>query len=251
MPNPPSYRKVNPADMPIYSLALTSKTLPLYELNEYADTIMGQRISMINGVAQVQIMGSSTYAVRVQVDPTALAAKGMGIDEIAGAVNSWNVNRPTGELYGQTRSYTIQASGQLTRAEAYRDLVVTYRNGSPVRLQDVAKVFDSIENDKSAAWYYSRQDGARRGIILSIQKQPGTNTVDVVDRVNALLPGAVATENLMSRITPERHEEVCREIALHRIGTMEEMAHAALFLAENTYVTGACLHCSGGLLLDA
>ena len=189
MPNPPSFRKVNPADFPVYSLALTTKTLPLYELNEFADTMMGQRISMVSGVAQVEIRGAATYAVRVQVDPTALAAKGIGIDEISGAVNSWNVNRPTGELYGQTRNYTIQASGQLTRAEAYRNLVVTYRNGSPVRLQDLAKVFDSIENDKSAAWYYNRQDGARRGIILSIQKQPGTNTVDVVDRVNALLPG--------------------------------------------------------------
>ncbi|MCC7176113.1 MAG: efflux RND transporter permease subunit [Bryobacterales bacterium] len=219
MPNPPSYRKVNPADMPIYSLALTSKTLPLYELNEYADTIMGQRISMINGVAQVQIMGSSTYAVRVQVDPTALAAKGMGIDEIAGAVNSWNVNRPTGELYGQTRSYTIQASGQLTRAEAYRDLVVTYRNGSPVRLQDVAKVFDSIENDKSAAWYYSRQDGARRGIILSIQKQPGTNTVDVVDRVNALLPG------LQSQLPPS----VDLQVMYDRSRSIRESFHDVQF----------------------
>ena len=196
MPNPPSFRKVNPAEMPVYSLALTSRTLPLYELNEYADTMMGQRISMVSGVAQVQVMGASTYAVRIQVDPMALAAKGIGIDEISGAVNSWNVNRPTGELYGKTRSYTIQAAGQLTNAEAYRNLVVTYRNNSPVRLQDVAKVFDSIENDKSAAWYYNREEGSRRGIILSIQKQPGTNTVDVVDRVSRLLP------DLQSQLPP-------------------------------------------------
>jgi HAE1 family hydrophobic/amphiphilic exporter-1 len=202
MPYPPSFRKVNPADMPIYYLALTSSTLPLYELNEYADTMMAQRISMVSGVAQVQVMGASTYAVRIQVDPTALAAKGIGIDEVASVVNNWNVNRATGELYGPSRSYTIQASGQLTRAAAYRDMVVTYRNGAPVRLQDVAKVFDSIENDKSAAWYYNRRDGSRRGIILSIQKQPGTNTITVVDAVNRLLPA------LQSQLPPSVNFEV-------------------------------------------
>ncbi len=188
MPYPPSFRKVNPADAPVFYLALTSKTLPLYELNEYADTMMAQRISMVSGVAQVQVFGSATYAVRIQVNPMALAAKGIGIDEVASAVRGWNVNQPTGELYGPTRTYTIQASGQLLRAEAYRPLVVAYRNGSPIRLEDVAKVFDSVENDKSAAWYYSKEQGRSRGIILAIQKQPGTNTIAVVDAVRALVP---------------------------------------------------------------
>jgi HAE1 family hydrophobic/amphiphilic exporter-1 len=188
MPYPPSFRKVNPADTPIFFLALTSKTLPLYELNEYAETMMAQRISMVSGVAQVQITGQATYAVRIQVNPTALAAKGIGIDEVAAAVKSWNVNQPTGELYGPTRTYTIQASGQLLRAEAYRSMVVAYRNGSPVRLEEVAKVFDSIENDKSVSWYYNKRQGRSRGIILQIQKQPGTNTIAVVDALQALVP---------------------------------------------------------------
>ncbi len=188
MPYPPSFRKVNPADMPLLFLALTSETMPLSDLNEYADTMMAQRISMVSGVAQVEVRGSASYAVRIQVNPTALAAKGIGIDEVANAVRSWNVNMATGELYGPTRSYTIQASGQLTRAEMYRPMVVTYRNGSPVRLEDVANVFDSIQDDKSAAWYFNRQQGTRRGIILSIQKQPGTNTIQVVDDIRKLLP---------------------------------------------------------------
>ncbi len=202
MPYPPSFRKVNPADTPIFFLALTSKTLPLSDLNEYADTMMAQRISMVSGVAQVQIMGSATYAVRIQVNPTALAAKGIGIDEVAGAVRGWNVNQPTGELYGPTRTYTIQASGQLLRADAYRSLVVAYRNGSPIRLEEVAKVFDSVENDKSAAWYYNKEQGRSRGIILSIQKQPGTNTIAVVDAVRALVPA------FQAQIPPSVHLEV-------------------------------------------
>ncbi|MGQ9632674.1 MAG: efflux RND transporter permease subunit [Bryobacteraceae bacterium] len=188
MPYPPSFRKVNPADSPILFLALTSKTLPLYELNEYAETKMAQRISMVSGVAQVQLFGSATYAVRIQVNPTALASRGIGIDEIANAVRNWNVNMPTGELYGPSRTYTIQTTGQLTRAEAYRSMVLAYRNGSPVRLEDVASVYDSIENDKSAAWYYTRDRGAERTITLAIQKQPGTNTIQVVDSIRELLP---------------------------------------------------------------
>jgi HAE1 family hydrophobic/amphiphilic exporter-1 len=187
MPYPPSFRKVNPADTPIFFLALTSQTMPLYELNEYADTMMAQRISMVSGVAQVEVRGSATYAVRIQVDPTALASKSIGIDEVSSAVKGWNVNTPTGELYGPTRTFTIQTAGQLTKAEAYRSIVIAYRNGSPVRLGEVASVTDSIENNKTAAWYYN-QNGRSRGIILSIQKQPGTNTIAVVDSIRELLP---------------------------------------------------------------
>lgn len=219
MPYPPSFRKVNPADTPIFFLALTSKTMPLWELNEYADTMMAQRISMVKGVAQVQVMGAAQYAVRIQVDPTALAAKGIGIDEIASAVNAWNVNRPTGELYGPTRSYTIEASSQLTRADAYRHMVVTYRNGSPIRLEEVARVFDSVENDKSAAWYFNRTEGRQRGIILSVQKQPGTNTIEVVDAIQALLP------SFRSQLPPS----VNLEVMYDRSQTIRESFHDVQF----------------------
>jgi hydrophobic/amphiphilic exporter-1 (mainly G- bacteria), HAE1 family len=219
MPYPPSFRKVNPADTPVFYLALTSKTLPLSDLNEYADTMMAQRISMVSGVAQVQIMGSATYAVRIQVNPTALAAKGIGMDEVASAVRSWNVNQPTGELYGPTRTYTIQAAGQLARAEAYRSLVVAYRNGSPIRLEEVAKVSDSVENDKSVAWYYNKTQGRSRGIILSIQKQPGTNTIAVVDAVRALVPA------FQAQIPPS----VNLEVMYDRSQTIRESFHDVQF----------------------
>ncbi len=188
MPSPPSFRKVNPADFPIFFLTLTSDTIPLYDLNEYADTMMAQRISMVSGVAQVQIRGSANRAVRIQVDPTALAAKGIGIDELTSAVRGWNVNMPTGELYGATRSYTIQARGQLIKAEEYRPMVIAQRNGNPVRLEEVANVVDGIEDDKSASWYYTRE-GNSRAIMLMVMKQPGTNTIQVVDSIKELLPG--------------------------------------------------------------
>ncbi len=188
MPSPPSFRKVNPADRPILILALTSDTMPLYELNERAQTMLAQRISMVTGVAQVQVWGAADYAVRIQVDPVALASKNLGIDEVAAAIHSWNVNMPTGELYGPSRSYTLQASGQLDNAAGYRPMVIAYRNGSPVRLEDVAKVIDGIENDKTAAWYHSRELGDRKGIIMMVQKQPGTNTIKVNDSIRSLMP---------------------------------------------------------------
>ncbi len=187
MPSPPTYRKVNPADQPILYVAMTSPTLPLYALNEYAETLMAQRISTINGVAQVMVYGSQKYAVRIKLDPMALSSKGIGIDEVATAINNGNVNLPTGVLHGPDRAFTILASGQLNTADAYRPLIVAYRNGSPVRLGDIADVSDSVENDKTAAWFYSG-DQQQRSIILAIQRQPGTNTVAVTEAVKALLP---------------------------------------------------------------
>ncbi len=187
MPSPPTYRKVNPADMPILFVALTSPMLPLYTLSEYAETLMAQRISMVDGVAQVMVYGGQKYAVRVQVDPVALSSKAISIDEVAGAIQNGNVNLPTGILYGSNRAFTVQASGQLTNAEAYRPLIVAYRNGAPVRLDDVAKVTDSVENNKAAAWYVD-PSGSQRSIILAIQRQPGTNTVEVADAIKKLLP---------------------------------------------------------------
>ena len=183
MSTPPSFRKVNPADFPVYYLALTSDTLPLYTVNEYAETFLAQRISTISGVAQVQIFGQQKYAVRVQVDPNALAARGVGVNEVEQAVANANVNLPTGTLYGKDRMFAVQATGQLFDAAAFRPIIVTYRNGSPVRLSELGRVIDSVENDKLAAWF-----GDKRGIVLAIQRQPGTNTIDVVNSIKSLLP---------------------------------------------------------------
>ena len=183
MPAPPSFRKVNPADFPVYYLALTSETLPLSAVNEYAETYLAQRISTINGVAQVNVFGQQKYAVRVQVDPNALAARGVGINEVEQAVSQANVNLPTGTLYGKDRMFAVQATGQLNDAVAFRPVIVTYRNGAPVRLQDLGRVVDSVQNDKVAAWFKGK-----RGIVLAIQRQPGTNTIDVVDNIKKVLP---------------------------------------------------------------
>jgi HAE1 family hydrophobic/amphiphilic exporter-1 len=183
MPNPPSYQKVNPADFPILFLNLSSPTLPLSMVHEYADTFVAQRISMVSGVAQVQVYGGQKYAVRAQLDPKALAARSIGIDEVANAIMNGNVNIPTGILYGTHQAFTIEASGKLNNAAAYRPLIVAYRNGSPVRLAELGRVIDSVENDKNAGWYNND-----RSIGLAIYRQPGTNTVQVVDEIRELLP---------------------------------------------------------------
>jgi HAE1 family hydrophobic/amphiphilic exporter-1 len=183
MPSPPSYQKVNPADQPILYVALSSPTLPLSTVDEFAETLMAQRISMVDGVAQVAVFGSQKYAVRIQLDPDALAARGIGIDQVQQSVGLTNVNTPTGTLYGYHQAFTVQANGQLMKASAYGPVIVAYRNGNPVRLGDIARVKDSVENDKVASWY-----NGTRAIVLAIQRQPGTNTVEVVDGIRKLLP---------------------------------------------------------------
>src|SRR4051812_24065976 len=183
MAAPPSFRKVNPADFPIFFLALTSQTLPLSTVNEYAETNLAQRISTVSGVAQVQVFGQQKYAVRVQVDPNALAARGVGINEVEQAVSQANVNLPTGTLYGKDRMFAVQATGQLQDAAAFRPIIVTYRNGSPIRLQELGRVVDGVQNDKVAASFKGK-----RGIVLAIQRQPGTNTIEVVNSIKNLLP---------------------------------------------------------------
>jgi HAE1 family hydrophobic/amphiphilic exporter-1 len=183
MPAPPSFRKVNPADFPIFYLALTSDTLPLSTVNEYAETGLAQRISTINGVAQVLVFGQQKYAVRVQVDPGALAARGIGINEVEQAIAAANVNLPTGTLYGKDRVFAVQATGQLYDAAAFRPVIVTYRNGSPIRLAELGRVIDGVQDDKVAAWFRDK-----RGIVLAIQRQPGVNTIEVVDSIRRLLP---------------------------------------------------------------
>src|SRR6201986_4564423 len=155
MPTPPTFTKVNPADQPVLYGALTSRMVPLYTLDEYAETRLAQRVSMISGVAQVQVLGAQKYAVHVQMDPHSLAAHQVGINEIENALKNWNVNLPTGQITGPQRSFTLQATGQLTSAEQYKSLVVAYRNGNPVRLQELGTLLDGVEDDKTASWFYT------------------------------------------------------------------------------------------------
>jgi HAE1 family hydrophobic/amphiphilic exporter-1 len=183
MPTPPTYNKVNPADQPIMYMALGSQTLPLYVVDKYAETLLAQRISMVKGVAQVQVYGSQKYAVRIELDPQAMASRQIGIDQVETAVQNANVNLPVGTLYGPHQAFTLEANGQLTQASYYRPLIVAYSNGSPVRLEDLGKVLDSVQNDKIMNWWNDT-----RSVVLAVQRQPGTNTVEVVDAIKQLLP---------------------------------------------------------------
>ena len=187
MPSPPTYRKANPADAPILFLTLTSPDLALSALDEYGETTMAQRISMVAGVAQVSVFGSQKYAVRIRLDPHKLATLGIGIEDVASAISSANVNLPTGVLYGHYRAYTVEANGQLLDAAAYSSAIIAYRNGAPVRLDHVGRAIDSVENERNLAWYVD-SEGAQRSIILAIFRQPGTNTVEVAGAVKDLLP---------------------------------------------------------------
>src|SRR5579863_4846798 len=184
MPSPPTFRKVNPADSPIFFLALTSPSLPLSEVDEYAETLLGEQISMVSGVAQVSVFGSMKYAVRIDLDPREMASRQIGIDQVTQAVQNANVNMPTGTLYGAHRAFTVQANGQLEDAAKFRSLIVAYRNGAPVRLDELGKVYDSVQDTKLANWINTVP-----GVVLAIQKQPGTNTIDIVKAIRKLLPG--------------------------------------------------------------
>src|SRR5712692_5323474 len=188
LPSPPSYQKVNPADAPILYLSLSSPTLRLSDVDEYAETLIAQRISMVSGVAQVSVYGAQKYAVHAKLDPKALASRQIGIDEVTTAIQNGNVNLPTGTLYGAHQAFVVQASGQLKKAADYAPLVVAYRNGAPVRVTDIGAAIDGVEVDKTASWYYDTKGGIRRAIVLAIQRQPGTNTVEVVDGIKQLLP---------------------------------------------------------------
>jgi hydrophobic/amphiphilic exporter-1 (mainly G- bacteria), HAE1 family len=183
MPSPPSFQKVNPADTPVLFLTLSSPTLPLSQLDRYAQSVIAQRLSMVTGVAQVNVFGSAKFAVRVDVDPLQLASRQIGIDSVAQAIAAANVNRPTGTLYGPDRNFVIDTSGQLFTADSYNMVVVAWRNGSPVRLNEIAHVYSGVENERNAGWFNNV-----RAIYLGVQRQPGTNTVEVVDRIKELLP---------------------------------------------------------------
>jgi hydrophobic/amphiphilic exporter-1 (mainly G- bacteria), HAE1 family len=183
MPSPPSYEKVNPADQAILYLGLSSPFLPLSQVDEYAETYLGERISMISGVAQVQVYGSQKYAVRIQVDPMAMATRGIGINDVADAIANANVDLPTGTLYGANQAFTVKANGQLTDAAGYNPLVIAYRNGAPVRLKDIGYALDSVQDNKVAGWVRGN-----RAVVLAVQRQPGTNTVEVVNAIRKILP---------------------------------------------------------------
>ena len=207
MPNPPTYSKNNPSDQPVLYMNVRSSTLPLSTVNEYADTLIAQRLSMVSGVAQVQIRGAQKFAVRIQLDPKALAQRQLGIDEVMTAVQQANVNMPTGSLEGTQRAYTLETNGQLTNAKAYRPVIVAYRDGQPVRLGELGRIYNSVENEKSASW---RNDD--RTITLMVVRQPGSNTVQVVDDIKTLLgnikrelPASVNLDVMFDRSTSIRH----------------------------------------------
>ena len=187
MPSPPSFRKYNPSDSPVMFLGLISTTMPLYELQEIAETKIAQRLSMVNGVAQVNTFGAQKFAVRVQVDPEKLAAHRIGIDEVGRALRQWNVNLPTGTLSGQKQAFNIRADGQLKHAADFKQVTVAYRNGTPVRLENIANVVDSVEDDKTASWLYQNGKGTK-GLNLAVMRQPNSNVIQVNDDIRKLIP---------------------------------------------------------------
>jgi HAE1 family hydrophobic/amphiphilic exporter-1 len=218
---PPSYQKTNPADAPILTLALTSDEIPLSVLNEFAETTIAQRLSTVGGVAQVLVYGAQKYAVRVQLDPSALAARNLALGDVETAITSQNVNLPTGVLNGPKLALTVQASGQLQTAQEFRDLIVAYRNGAPVHLGELGRVTDDVQNNKTASWY-----GSSRSIVLAIQRQPGTNTVAVADRVKAAL----------ARVQGDIPPSVKVSVLFDRSTTIQESVHDVTFTLEITLV---------------
>ena len=216
---PPSYQKTNPADAPIMTLALTSTEVPLSTLDEYGETTIAQRLSMVGGVAQVLVYGAQKYAVRLQMDPSALATRGIALEDVVTAVTNQNVNLPTGVLWGPKTALTVQATGQLDSASAFGDIIVAYRNGAPVHLSEVGHITDDVQNNKTASWY----NGAR-SIVLAIQRQPGTNTVDVSARVKAAL----------ARIQTEIPPSVKVDILYDRSATIQASVQDVTFTLELT-----------------
>jgi HAE1 family hydrophobic/amphiphilic exporter-1 len=205
MPSPPSYSKVNPADTPVIYLALSSQQMPMNQLDEYAETLMAQRISTVEGVAQVAVYGAQKYAVRIQVNPEQLAALGIGLDEVGNAIRNSNVNLPTGVLNGPFTAYTVEANGQLMKAADYKNITIAWRNARPVHLGDVATVLDDVENNQTAAWFRGKP-----AFVLAVLKQPGTNAVEVSDRVRKLLP--VFRKQLPASVELEIHRDRAESI---------------------------------------
>ncbi len=183
MPSPPTLRKVNPADAPILFLAMQSDSMPLYQLDKLAENLLARQLSTLNGVAQVNVFGAAAYAVRLQMDPTALASRNIGIDQVASAVQGANVNISTGQLNGPSQATLIHVDGQLSDAAHWNRQIIAYRNGAPVRIQDVGRAIDGYQNVLAASWY-----NGKRSIVLSVQRQPGSNTIQIVDAINKVIP---------------------------------------------------------------
>jgi hydrophobe/amphiphile efflux-1 (HAE1) family protein len=183
MPSPPSLRKVNPSDAAILYVAMQSTSMPMYQIDKYAENLLARQLSTLEGVAQVNVYGSQIYAVRLQADPLQMAARNIGIDAVAAAVQGANVNIATGVLNGPSQSTLIHTSGQLQDAAAYSNQIIAWRNGAPVRFKDIGRAIDSVENNRAASWF-----NGKRAIILAIQRQPGSNTIDIVNRINAVIP---------------------------------------------------------------
>jgi len=205
LPTPPSYSKSNPADTPILTLSVSSDTLALSQVSDYADSILGQKISQVSGVGLVTLNGGAKPAVRIQVDPESLAGTGLGLEDMRAAIALANVNQPKGTLDGPRQSYTIATDDQLFKAEAFRPLILAYKNGAPIRLQDVATAEDGVENSELAGWADDK-----RAIILNVQRQPGANVIEVANRVKALLPQLEASlpSNIQTKVLSDRTETV-------------------------------------------
>ncbi|MFI5232182.1 MAG: efflux RND transporter permease subunit [Gemmatimonadales bacterium] len=216
---PPSWQKTNPADAPILTLALTSKAVPLSTLDEYGETTIAQRLSMVGGVAQVLVYGTQKYAVRLQMDPAQLATRSIALEDVVSAVTAQNVNIPTGVLWGPKTALTVQATGQLDNAAEFKDIIVAYRNGSPIYLHDLGRITDDVQNNKTASWY-----NGEPAIVLAIQRQPGTNTVEVASRVKSEL----------AKLETEIPPSVNVGILYDRSATIQASVHDVTFTLEMT-----------------
>jgi HAE1 family hydrophobic/amphiphilic exporter-1 len=196
MPSPPTLRKVNPADAPILFLAMQSDSMPLYQLDKLAENLLARQLSTLNGVAQVNVMGAAAFAVRLQMDPTALASRNIGIDQVASAVQGANVNISTGQLNGPTQATLIHVNGQLADAAHWNKQIIAYRNGAPVRIEDVGRAIDGYQNVLAASWY-----NGKRSIVLSVQRQPGSNTIQIVDSINKVIPRFIQSMPKSAQLT--------------------------------------------------
>jgi len=235
--DPPTLRKVNPADAPVIFLALSAQTLPMQQLDDFANTQVAQRLSMINGVAQVVVFGSQRYAVRIYLDPEALSKRGLGLDKVVSAIQNANSNLPSGVLQGSARNFTVKSSGKLLRAQNFNELIVAYQEGMPVRLSDIGRAEDSIENVKVKSWLNDD-----RAILLAIYRQPGANTVEVVRQIRALFPAIEreAPPGVRFNVVNDRAEFIqasIQEVEFHLMLSMILVVLAILVFLRNARST--------------
>jgi multidrug efflux pump len=218
LPNPPKYNKVNPADTPVLTLSITSDSLPLDKVNDFADTLLAQKLSEVTGVGLVTIQGNQKPAVRVQVNPAAISSLGLSLEDVRTLLGQANVNAPKGSFEGPRQAFTIGSNDQIFSADAYKPIIVAYRNGAPIRLSDVANVIDSVENDQLGAWV-STKNGEKPAVLLDVQRQPGANIIQTVDRVKQLLP------RLTASLPPSVHVDVLAD----RTETIRASVHDVQF----------------------